>query len=97
MKKRREVKDMKTAISSYLKANGLEELYLERQVLSKWEELVGKPIALRTVYVTIKEKVLYIELSSAVMRDELLKHKTRLLKLINDEAGFEMVKSVFLK
>ncbi len=97
MKKRREVKDMKTAISSYLKANGLEELYLERQVLSKWEELVGKPIALRTDYVTIKEKVLYIELSSAVMRDELLKHKTRLLKLINDEAGFEMVKSVFLK
>ena len=97
MKKERETKSMKDAIDSYLKANGLDTVYKEKQVLTKWEELVGKPIALRTDYVTIKEKTLYIEMNSAVMRDELFKRKSQLIKIFNDEAGFEMINAVFLK
>lgn len=97
MKKVRETKSMKDAIDSFLKANGLDSVYREKQVLSKWELLVGKPIALRTDYVTIKEKTLYIELSSSVMRDELFKRKTKLIDIINEEAGYEMVNAVFLK
>ncbi|MFK8046470.1 MAG: DUF721 domain-containing protein [Crocinitomicaceae bacterium] len=97
MKKVRETKSMKEAIDSYLRASGLDSVYKEKVVLSKWEELMGKPIALRTDYVTIKEKTLYIEMNSAVMRDELFKRKSQLIEIINKEAGFEMVNSVFLK
>ncbi len=97
MKEKREPKNMKQAIDSYLKANGLDGVYKENKVLAKWEELVGKPIALRTDYVTIREKTLYVELNSSVMRDELFKHKEKLIRIINKEAGFEMVNSVFLK
>lgn len=97
MKKERETKSMKDAIDSYLRANGLDTLYREKMVLAKWEELMGKPIALRTDYVTIKEKTLYIEMNSSVMRDELFKRKSKLIDIINAEAGFEMVNAVFLK
>ena len=97
MKKERETKSMKDAIDSYLKANGLDTVYKEKIVLAKWEELVGKPIALRTDYVTIKEKTLYIEMSSSVMRDELFKRKSKIIEIINTEAGYEMVNAVFLK
>ena len=97
MKKVRETKSMKDAIDSYLKVNGLDTVYKEKIVLAKWETLVGKPIALRTDYVTIKEKTLYIEMSSAVMRDELFKRKSKLIEIINTEAGYEMVNAVFLK
>lgn len=96
-KKKRETKNMKEAIDSFLKVNGLDQVYKEKQVLAKWEELVGKPIALRTDYVTIKEKTLYVEMNSAVMRDELFKHKEKLIRIVNREAGFEMVNAVFLK
>ncbi|MDX1349219.1 MAG: DUF721 domain-containing protein [Putridiphycobacter sp.] len=97
MKKERETKSMKDAIDGYLRANGLDSVYKEKIVLSKWEELVGKPIAIRTDYVTIKEKTLYIEMNSSVMREELFKRKSKLIQLINNEAGFEMVNAVFLK
>jgi predicted nucleic acid-binding Zn ribbon protein len=97
MKKERETKSMKDAIDAYLRANGLDNVYKEKIVLSKWEQLVGKPIALRTDYVTIKEKTLYIEMNSSVMRDELFNRKSKLIELINDEAGFEMVNAVFFK
>ncbi|MFK8037584.1 MAG: DUF721 domain-containing protein [Crocinitomicaceae bacterium] len=97
MKKRREAKSMKEAIDSYLKVNGLDSVYKEKQILSRWEELMGKPIALRTDYVTIKERTLYIEMSSSVMRDELFNRKTQLISIINDAAGYEMVNAVFLK
>jgi len=95
--KKRETKNMREAIDSYLKANGLDEVYREKQILAKWESLVGKPIALRTDYVTIKEKTLYVEMNSAVMRDELFKHKEKLISIINKEAGFEMINAVFFK
>ncbi len=97
MKKNRETKSMKDAIDTYLKVNGLDTVYKEKQVLAKWEELVGKPIALRTDYITIKEKTLYIEMNSAVMRDELFKRKSQLIQILNNEAGFEMINAVFLK
>lgn len=97
MKKVRETKSMKDAIDSYLKVNGLDTVYKEKIVLAKWEALVGKPIALRTDYVTIKEKTLYIEMNSSVMRDELFKRKSKLIEIINAEAGYEMVNAVFLK
>ncbi len=96
-KKDRAPLSMKDAIDSYLKVNGLDNVYKEKQVLAKWEELVGKPVALRTDYVTIKEKTLYLEINSSVMRDELFKHKSKLIEIINKEAGFEMVNAVFLK
>lgn len=97
MKKSRETKSMKDAIDSYLKANGLDSVYKEKQVLARWEELMGKPIALRTDYVTIKERTLYVEMNSSVMRDELFKRKSQLINIINDAAGYEMVNSIFLK
>lgn len=97
MKKPRETKTMKEAIDSFLKVNGLDSVYKEKQVLAKWEALVGKPIALRTDYVTVKEKTLYIEMNSSVMRDELFNRKSQLIDIINKEAGYEMVNSVFLK
>ncbi len=95
--KKRDTKNMREAIDSFLKANGLDEVYREKQVLAQWESLVGKPIALRTDYVTIKEKTLYVEMSSSVMRDELFQHKEKLISIINKAAGYEMVNAVFLK
>lgn len=96
-RKERESISMKDAVNKYLKAQGLDDEYREKEILGKWEELVGKPIALRTESLKIHNQVLHIELNSAVMRDELFQRKSQIVKIINDEAGFELVKEVFLK
>tara|TARA_B100000809_G_C14961302_1_gene467492 strand:+ start:233 stop:526 length:294 start_codon:yes stop_codon:yes gene_type:complete len=97
MKKERESISMKDAVSGFLKAQGLDDEYKEKEILGKWEELVGKPIALRTEDLIIKNKTLHIKLNSSVMRDELFQRKGQIIEIINIEAGFELIKEVFLK
>ena len=85
-----------TDICEELKAQGLEEEYKEKIVLSKWEELVGKPIAMRTDSLKITNKILYIKLNSSVMRNELSHRKSEIIKIINTEAGHQLIYDVFL-
>ena len=96
-KKDRESSSMKDAIKSFLKASGLEDEFVEKKVLGNWESIVGKPIALRTEKLRIENKTLYITLNSAVMRDELFQQKSKIIQLINDEAGHEMINEVYLR
>jgi len=87
---------MKDAVKSYLKAQGLEDEYKEKVVLGKWQELVGYPIFLRTESLNIKNKILHIKLNSSVMRSELSHRKSELIKIVNKEAGFQLITDIFL-
>ena len=87
---------MKDAVKGYLKAQGLEDEYKVKVVLGKWEELVGKPIALRTESLKVLNSILYIKLNSSVMRDELSHRKNQIISIINKEAGYTLIKEVFL-
>ena len=98
MKKReRESISMKDAVDVFLKAQGLDSEYREKELLGNWEELVGKPISMRTEGVKIMNKTLHIKLNSSVMRDELFQRKGQIIEIVNSAAGFEMVTDVFLK
>lgn len=96
-KKERESISMKDAVSGFLKAQGLDDEYKEKEILGKWEQLVGKPIALRTEGLEIKNGILYITLNSSVMRDELFQRRGQIVEIINREAGIDLIKEVFLK
>jgi len=96
-KKERNSVSMKDAVNIYLKAQGLEDEYREKEVLGRWEELVGKPIAMRTTKLKVLNKVLHLELNSSVMRDELFQRKTQIIDIVNEAAGFKMIEEVFLK
>jgi len=95
-KDKREAKSMKDAVKDFLKASGLEEEYKLKTILGKWEELVGKPIALRTEKLYIQNKVLFIKLNSSVMREELQHQKSKIISIINQEAGYCLVEDVYL-
>lgn len=95
-KDKREAKSMKDAVKDFLKASGLEEEYKLKTLLGKWEQLVGKPIALRTEKLYIQNKVLFITLNSSVMREELQHQKSKIVSIINQEAGCQIINDVYL-
>lgn len=88
---------MKDALANYFKAIGLTDKLAETKVLSKWEELMGEAVAARTKKKYIKDDILFLELNSSVMRDELQQEKDAIIKKINECAGFELIKDLFLK
>lgn len=86
---------LKVAVEQYLKAMGLDRKMLETSVLAKWEQIMGNAVAARTTSKEIKDGILYLQIDSSVMRNELFQNRSVIIKRLNEEAGFEMVKEVF--
>lgn len=88
---------IKEAIEGYFKALGMEDKMHETRVLSQWAELMGEAVDKRTTTKYIRDGVLYLEINSSVMRDELQQTKTDIMAKINAVAGCELIRDIFLK
>jgi predicted nucleic acid-binding Zn ribbon protein len=87
---------MKDLVDRFLRAYRLDGKMEEMNIINNWEEIIGKAIANRTKSVRIHEKVLYIDMNSSVMRDELQQSKSLLMLRVNEYAGKEIVMNVWL-
>lgn len=88
---------LKEAINELLKSYGLNDKLLERNILSRWEELAGKMVAKHTKDLFISKGKLFITCDSAALRHELGLQKSVLIKTLNDAAGKELLKEIILK
>ncbi|MDA6068524.1 DUF721 domain-containing protein [Flavobacterium sp. AC] len=66
-------------------------------VKEAWRQLMGNGVNTYTRNVVLKGSTLYVELSSAVLREELSHGKTKIVKMINEELGREVVTDVVLR
>ncbi|MCB0477925.1 MAG: DUF721 domain-containing protein [Crocinitomicaceae bacterium] len=87
---------LKEAIDRLLKAYRLEDKMTELTIIERWEQIMGKPIALRTEEVYIQNKTLFVRLNSSVMRSELQNAKAKIIELINKDSGKEVINDVHL-
>ena len=55
---------------------------------------MGKPIAKRTEKLYVKDKVLFVKLNSAPLRQELTMKKSKVLEIIHDNFDKELVVDV---
>jgi predicted nucleic acid-binding Zn ribbon protein len=85
------------ALKDYVKEMKLEGKLNEVGLISSWESVVGRAISSRTTKVYIKDQVLYVHLSSSVVRNELLMLRQALKEKLNERAGSEVIKDIVLK
>ncbi|HEX8517237.1 MAG TPA: DUF721 domain-containing protein [Bacteroidia bacterium] len=88
---------IKDAIQSLLKAYKLDDKMAERRLISSWETVMGKMIANHTKDLYIKHKQLFVTLDSSALRNELSMAKTKIVKMMNEAAGQEVINDVILK
>ena len=69
----------------------------EMRVINGWENLVGKQISKYTSQVSIKNRTLFVSLTSSVIRNELFLHREQLLKNINESAGMQLIEQIVLR
>ena len=69
----------------------------ETQAAVLWKEIFGEAVARYTTQVYVWAGVLYVSLSSAVLRNELLSCKKSLLHRLNEEMGRLVVKDIILR
>lgn len=85
------------ALKDYVKEMNLEGKLNETGLINSWEEIVGKAISSRTSKIYIKDKVLYVNLNSSVVRNELLMLRQALKEKLNEKAGSEVIRDIVLK
>ena len=85
------------AINDYIREMNLGDKLSEVGILGSWEEIVGKAISSRTKKIYIKEGVLYVHLSSSVVRNELLMLREELKEKVNSKAGKAVIKDIVLR
>jgi predicted nucleic acid-binding Zn ribbon protein len=85
------------AIKDYVREMNMEGKLNEIGLINSWEEIVGKAISSRTSKIYIRDHVLYINLNSSVVRNELLMLRQELIEKLNQKAGTEVIRDIVLK
>ena len=92
--RRNDVIDLKDGLAALVKTYRLQGKLNEVTVVASWERVMGKPVALKTKEVYVHQGKLFVRLTSAPLKHELMMAKTKVLELINAEVGEAVVKEV---
>ena len=88
---------IKEAIEHLLKAYKLDDRLAEKKLIASWGKVMGKMIANHTTDLSIRNKQLCVSLDSAALRNELALAKTKMIKILNEEVGSEVINDVILR
>lgn len=69
----------------------------EAKVSDAWTEVVGPAVASYTMSMNINKGILYVSLSSSVIRTEILMRRESLRQALNAKVGMDVVKSIIVK
>jgi predicted nucleic acid-binding Zn ribbon protein len=95
--RRTEVQSLGSVIKEFLKERKFDRKLAEVEAINSWESIIGKPIARATASISIKNETLYLQLKSSIVRNELLMMRSDIIRAINRNAGFELIKNIVLK
>ncbi len=84
-------------LKEFIQTNNLQKGMDKIDVRDAWASLMGNGVNNYTRNIMLKNEVLYVELTSAVLREELSYGKEKIVKMINEELGREVVKDVILR
>lgn len=92
-----EENSLQDILKEFIQVNKLNSGMDKIDVEQAWKNLMGNGVNNYTEEVLLKRDTLYVRLSSAVLRNELSYGKDKIIKMINEEMGKEVVKSLILR
>lgn len=96
MPKKSDAIHISQAIQEMLKTQHLKPRFDEANVVASWERIAGKAIARRTRRVFVRDKVLFVELLSPSLKQDLGYHKQQMLEIFRKEFGADVVGDIVL-
>lgn len=84
------------AIQELLRSYQIKSKFDEATLISSWEKMVGKPVAKRTKKLSIRNKVLFVELDSPAMKNDLNLHKAQILEMFRKEFGTAIIRELII-
>jgi len=95
--RRSEFQSLGSAIHDYLKEEKFDAKIAEIEAVNLWESIIGRQIARATSSIYIKDGILYVQLKSSIVRNELFMMRNEIMQAMNQRIGRRVVKAVILK
>lgn len=89
-----ETSTIKSAMAELLKTYKIQDKFTATQIVASWAIIMGEPIARRTEKVYIKDKKLYVKITSAALKQELSLSKDKVISLFIKEFGEGVLEEV---
>ncbi len=83
-------------MKSFIKENNLSKGMQKIKIEENWNKLMGQGVANYTTSVKLQNKTLIIQLSSSVLREELSYGKDKIIKMMNEELGENIIQKLML-
>lgn len=84
-------------IQQYLRENGLETPLNEYRLVQAWDTVLGPAISKYTSDLKIFNQVLFVQVSSAAVRNELMMRRTELVTRLNRQVGAQVITQIVLR
>lgn len=99
MSKRRNTEESSLAdvLKTFIEANRLQGGLDKVDVREAWENVMGPGVNTYTTDVILKNSTLYVALSSAVLREELMYGKEKIIAILNEELRRDVIQKIVLK
>ena len=88
---------MGEALQEFIKKNKLEKGIDKVNAREAWVNLMGNGVNNYTTAIELRNDTLFVSLSSSVLREELSHGKSKIISMLNEELGKELVKKLVLR
>lgn len=84
-------------LNQFLKASQLENRIFEDRLAAIWQETLGDAITAETDRIHLQNGLLFIDLRSPSLRNELLMRRTAIMHLLNEKLEAEIIKQIVIR
>ena len=90
--KRNDAEQIGKLIRTFLRQESLESPLNEQRLINSWAEILGPTIASYT-----REQILYVHLTSAALRQELMMGRDLLVRNLNRHVGAQVITNIIFR
>ncbi len=84
-------------VQLFLKEQGLDVKLKELELINSWEKVIGKNVSNATSNIYIKNRKLFVQVRSSIIRSELMLIKTGLIRALNNEVGEKLIDDIVVR
>ncbi len=85
------------ALKEFVEVNKLEKGLNKVNVAKAWTNLMGNGVNKYTTSVNLERDTLYVQLNSSVLREELSYGKGKIITMLNEELGKDIIKKLVFR
>lgn len=91
---RKKEQKLESLIQQFMRQQGLETPLNEYRAVQAWPDIVGPAIARYTGQIFIRNSILYVQIRSAALRENLTHQRTLLAQRVNSQVRAQVIQEI---